>query len=573
MADADRLAVAAALREIAALLAAKGESPFKVRAYERGARALESQDLDLPALVAGRRLQGVAGIGPALAARIAEMVTTGRSAVLEQLRAELPPGVVELQRVPGLSRARIGVLHRELGIRGIDDLRAAAEAGRVREVKGFGPATERKLLEAIRSLEAGGERMLLPDAWERAERLLAHLRGAPGIGEAAVAGSLRRWCETVGDVDLVAAGDDPEAVARHFARVPLAAAVLAEGGGHAKVRLAEGGEAEVIAVPPPRLAGVLLAATGSAAHLARLAARAQSRGLELRAGALYRDGRALPARTEEELYARLDLPFIPPEMREDAGEIEAADEGRFPGRLVCRDDLRGMVHCHTVYSDGRHTVEQMARAAEAMGARYITITDHSAAAFYANGLDEERLKRQWDEIARVQEKVKVRILRGTEADILQDGAIDWPDRVLEKMDVVIASIHGRMKMDAAEMTRRVEAAVRRPIFKIWGHALGRMLPHRPPFACDVERILDAVAESRCAVEINGDPHRLDMQPHWVRKARARGIRFVLSTDAHSTSQLAYIRYSVSVARKGWLTRDEVLNTRGPEEFAAAVRPA
>lgn len=309
-------------------------------------------------------------------------------------------------------------------------------------------------------------------------------------------------------------------------------------------------------------------ATGASAHVTRLQLRAAARGLGSDLGALGEPG----AGGEPAVYAALGLPFIPPELRDEPAVIDEADAGDDLADLVTEADVRGLVHCHTVFSDGRHTIEQMARAAEARGAEYLTITDHSPSASYAGGVDVERLKAQWDEIARVQERVGVRLLRGTESDILADGSLDYPADVLASLDVVIASIHVRHKMDAAAMTERLVRAMRQPLFKIWGHALGRLLLRRDPIACDVERVLDVVAESRAAIEINGDPHRLDLEPRWIRAARARGIRFVISTDAHATSELDNVRYGVAMARRGGLRRRDVLNTASAESFAAAVRP-
>jgi len=284
-------------------------------------------------------------------------------------------------------------------------------------------------------------------------------------------------------------------------------------------------------------------------------------------------GVRLEGDSEADIYRTLGLPFIPPELREAEGEIDAARAGALPGDLVTAEDLKGFVHCHTVYSDGQHTVEQMARAADALGMEYMTITDHSPAAAYAGGLSVDRLKAQWEEIARVQERVSVRLLRGTESDILADGSLDYPDAILEQLDVVIASIHRRHRMDAGQMTERLIRTMRLPCFKIWGHALGRLILSRPPVECRVEEVLDAVAAGRAAVEINGDPKRLDLAPHWLKAARERGIRFVVSTDAHSVGELGNVRYGVPMARRGWVRRDEVLNTRSAAEFVQAVAPA
>jgi DNA polymerase (family 10) len=283
-------------------------------------------------------------------------------------------------------------------------------------------------------------------------------------------------------------------------------------------------------------------------------------------------GVRLAGESEEEIYRRLGLPLIPPELREGEGEIEAAIAGDLPDDLVTAEDLRGLVHCHTVYSDGQHTVEQMARAADALGMEYMTITDHSPSAAYAGGLTVDRLKAQWEEIARVQETVSVRLLRGTESDILADGSLDYPDAILEQLDVVIASIHRRHRMDTNQMTERLTRTMALPCFKIWGHALGRLIHSRPPLECRVEEVLDVAAAGRVAVEINGDPRRLDLAPRWLRAARERRLRFVVSTDAHSMAELGNVRYGVAMARRGWVRRGEVLNTRSIEEFARSVAP-
>ena len=569
----DRFAVAGALREMGRLLEARGESSFRVRAYERGARAVEGV-ADLGRLVDEDRLREVPGIGPVLASAIAELHRTGRSERLERLRAELPPGILKLGLVPGMTRARITALHQALGVRGLDDLKAAAEAGRVRTVKGFGPRTEEKILEGIRSLATREERVLLYQAEREAEALLRHLRSAPQVERADVGGALRRCEETVTEIVLVAASRDPARTLLHFSSYPMLATVLERGVDHCAARLPDGLRVELTVTPLAAYATTLHRLTGSPAHIEKLEALAGTRGLALTGAGPRRNGgrRATPIEDEADFYRRLGLPPLPPEVREDEGEVEAAAAGDDFADLVTEGDVRGLVHCHTVYSDGKHTVEQMARAAEAMGMQYITITDHSPTAHYAGGLQLDRLKRQWDEIAKAQEKVKVRLLRGTESDILADGALDYPDAVLEQLDIVIASVHNRFRMSSEQMTRRLVAAMKHPVFKVWGHAQGRYVLTRPPFECDMDAVLDAVASSRAAVEVNGDPHRLDMVPRWLREARKRGIRFVISTDAHSTAQLRNVRYGVAMARRGWVRRGEVLNALPADAFRRAVRP-
>jgi DNA polymerase (family 10) len=566
----DRFSVARALREIASLMQVEGANPFKVRAYERGARALEGMPEDLGTLVRESRLTSVPGIGSALASTIAELFQTGRSPQLDRLRERLPPGVVELSQV--LSLSKIGALHRALGTSSLADLETAARAGRIRGVKGFGDKTEQKILADIEALRTRGTETLLHEATREGEALLAHLRASAAVTRAEIAGALRRRRETIDRLVAVAASGMAKDSLDHAARYPAAVTVLERDDTRVLMRLPDGLNAEVHVEAPARFATAWHRLTGTEGHLAKLAIVAEARGLKLDEGGLTRAGRRVSVREEADLYRELGLPFIEPELREDEGEVEAAVTGALPTELVRVDDVQGLVHCHTHYSDGKNSVEEMARGADALGMKYMTITDHSPTAHYAGGLPLDRLKRQWEDIARAQEKVKVRLLRGTESDILADGSLDYPDQVLDQLDVIVASVHNRHKMDADQMTRRIVAAMRRPQFKIWGHALGRYVLTRPPFAVHMETILDAVAESRAAVEINGDPHRLDMEPRWVRVARTRGIRFVVSTDAHSVNALRNVRWGVDMARRGWLTKADVLNTRGVDEFRQAVRP-
>jgi DNA polymerase (family X) len=598
---ADKFEVARVLREIGALLELEGENPFKLRAYENGARAVEALAEDPAALAAEGRLTEVPGIGEALAKKITDVLARGSTDLLDRLRAKHPPGILELLRVPELGPKKIAALHAALGVASVAELEAACLAGRVRGVKGFGEKTEGKILEGIRRLrtEPADTRVLLADALEAGEAIVAHLRGAPAALEVALAGSARRGRETVGDLDVVAASTDPAAVTARFLAFPLVKQVLAQGDTKTTVRLATGLQVDLRIVPPEDFATLLHHFTGSKAHHVKLRGLARDRGFTLSEWGLYRlpprrprgagDGAAADAapeaerlrldpgakveiRSEDALYRALGLAPVPPELREDQGELEAALAGTVPDDLVALEDVRGLVHCHTTWSDGRATLLEMARAAEALGAEYLTVTDHSGAAHYAGGLDGDRIRRQWDEIARVQEQVSIRLLRGSEADILEDGALDWPDDILEGLDVVIASIHSRFKMDEAQMTARLVRAMSWPVFKIWGHGTGRLLNERPPYAVRVEEVLDALARSRGAVEVNGDPQRLDLAPGHVRAARDRGIPVVLSVDAHSTGALRYLRYAVATARRGWVRRGDVLNTLPAGDFATRVRP-
>ncbi|HSN91884.1 MAG TPA: DNA polymerase/3'-5' exonuclease PolX [Anaeromyxobacteraceae bacterium] len=586
----DKFAIARALREIGMLLELEGENPFKVRAYERGARAVEELSEDLGTLVRENRLVEVPGIGDAISKKVASLVGTGRSGLLDQLRAKHPPGVLELLQVPELGPKKVAALREALAVSSVDELEAACRAGRVRELKGFGARTEQKILDGIARLRsrASSRRTLLAEAVEVGERILAHLDGSPACLRRDLAGSARRGSETVGDLDVVAASTDPAALSEHLVRFPEVAEVPARGETKTTVRLGSGLPVDLRIVPPGDYPTLLHHLTGSKAHHVKLRGIAREKGFTLSEWGLFRlppdpppvgagDGpppgaEKLPVESEEAIYAALGMQPVPPELREDQGEVEAALQGRLPADLVTLDDVRGMVHCHTTWSDGRASVEEMARAAEALGMEYLTVTDHSRSAGYAGGLDLDRLRRQWDEIDRVQEKVKIRLLKGSEADILDSGGLDWPDEVLERLEVVVASIHSRMKMGEDEMTRRLVRAMEAPVFKIWGHPVGRLLGEREPYALRAEEVLDALARSRGALEVNGDPKRLDADPRMLRMAGARGIPVVLSVDAHSVKDLGSLRWAVATARRGWVRRGDVLNARPAAAFRQAVRP-
>jgi DNA polymerase (family 10) len=482
---------------------------------------------------------------------------------LNELRKEFPVGIVQLSAIPGLSLPKVKQLHDELGITSVEELKAAAEAGQLRNLKGFGAKTEQRLLEQInKPQEKPRQRLYLHHALNTAEQVIEYMKTNRGLVDINYAGDLRRAVETVGIIEIVASGKKPAALVEHFLRLPLILSSELNGDNSCIAFFADSAVVSFTAVTPGEFPVVLFSRTGSEAHVDKVSARIMS-------------GKKKATRmpqSEAELYERAGMQYVEPELREDQGEIEAAVEGKLPEDLLTLDDIKGMVHCHTTYSDGKHTLEQMVRAAEAMGMKYITITDHSPTAFYAGGLKAEDLYRQWDEIDELQSTVKIKILRGTESDILADGGLDYPDRILEQLDCIVASVHARYKMDSRKMTERIVNAMQQPVFKVWGHALGRLIQRRPPFECDIERILDVIAESKAAIEINGDPYRLDLEPRWVREARKRKIKFVISVDAHSMGALNNLKFGVSMARRGWVTKREVLNTLPLTSFAKAVRP-
>lgn len=570
----DRASIVARLREIAALLELHGGNRYKTRAFARGARSLEQTQEPIERLVEDReRLLALPGIGVALAKQIEELHRTGTSELLSSLREGLPRGVLELSQISGVGLHALRVLSKELGIESVADLRKAAEEGRLREVRGFGEKKEAKILESLAKYEAGSTtRLGLGEGHRLAASIAEELEVMAGVERVDVAGALRRFEETALEIDLVLTSPDPAGAIRlaserpRFSSIEVVAAA-SEAQTHSaspapcRARLPDGTRVHLRACTPARRGATLIEATGPAAHTHLLEERARARGF---------DGLAslAPTDREEDVYAQLGLPFVPPELRDRS---ELADD--LATELVQEKDVRGFVHCHSTWSDGKATIEEMALAAQALGADFITITDHSKTAHYANGLDVDRLLRQWEEIDEVQVRVQIRILKGTESDILADGALDWPLEILEQLDVVIASIHARYKQEEDAMTERLLRAVRAPVFKIWGHPLGRLITSRPPVPCRVEEVLDAIAEEgNCAIEINGSPHRLDLEPRWSREARARGIPFVLSVDAHSIRELDNVRYAVGMARRAGLRREDVLNTFDPATFRDRVHP-
>ena len=563
--------IAARLKEIGAYLRLVGQDPYRARAYENAGDALDALGPEFEALADGERMTEVPGIGASIAGVIAELRRTGSTRKLEELRAEFPPTLLELAQVPGLTINRVRALHSALGIAGLDELQQAAQAGKLQALKGFGAKTEQKILEGIQAYRNRPQRRRLIDARDIGLTLAQRLRVVPGVVALELAGAVRRWKETVGTLRVVASAGDPA----------QALAALIEATGHARIeareaptdgahevrlRLPAGLPLELTVVPPALFASALVRKTGSKAHVERLAARATAGGRALA---------TLAVPDEAAVYAALGLPFIPPELREDAGELEAAEAGDDFSDLITAADIRGMTHCHTTHSDGRATVLQMARAGAGMGMGYMTITDHSPTAGYAGGLTVDRLPAQWGEIDAAQAELGdgLRLLRGTESDILGDGRLDYPDDVLARLQVIIASVHNRMGMDEDQMTDRLVRMMRLPMFKIWGHGLGRLILRRDPIACRVEEVLAAAAQSPAAIEINGDPYRLDLPPEWARRARQLGLGFVISTDAHSTSDLENLPYGIAMARRAGIRKREVLNTLAAQDFAAAVAPA
>lgn len=570
--------IADVLNEIATLLELKGENPFKVRAYREGARVLESlEEAEVARLAAAGELDTVKGIGEALAKKIGELLATGRLGFHERLRAEVAPGLLEMLEIPGLGPKKIRALHGRLGVDGIAALERACREGRVAELDGFGAKTQEKILAGIAHREAYGRRHLWWDAWEAAVPIIEGLRSLPSVARAEAAGSLRRGLETVGDLDFLIAAADPGPAVAWFTSRPEVAEVTARGETKASVRLRGGLQADLRIVPEAQFAFALHHFTGSKDHNVQMRQRALSRGWSLSewglvpaegddtAKAKAARAESVPARDEAELFARLGLAYIPPELREGLGEIEAAERGELP-RLVELADLRGAFHNHTTASDGRATLAEMAAAAGALGWEYLGIADHSKSSFQARGLTEERLAAQVAEIRRLNAagKHRVRLFAGTECDILADGRLDFDDAVLATLDYVVASVHNALGQDEDTMTRRLIRAIEHPRTTMLGHPSGRLLLRREASKVNFAKVIDAAIARGVAVELNADPSRLDLDwRHW-RKAAEAGLLCSINPDAHEAAALAHVRAGVNAARKGWLTAANVLNTRSLE---------
>ena len=571
----DSRTAAHVLSQIGALLEIKGDQKFKARAYSGAARALVALDTDdLGPLLRSGELAETPGIGPATLSVIRELVETGESSYLNRLLEGIPEGFLELLRVPGLSVAKIQLIHHALGVESVEDLERVAQNGQLAELPKFGKKTAEKILRGIEILRRTAHLERFPQAALEAHLLLANVEKHPDVTRADVAGSIRRHNEVVADIDIVAeCSADPAKVAESFARSPgVKEAKTGEDPGSVKIRFVDGTHLDMHCVTKMDYPVALWRATGSSAHVEELTVLAQTKGFELEGNSLMKKGgRRVPLVREDALFAALDLLPIPPEMREGMGEIEAAARRELP-ELVVFDDLRGVLHCHSDYSDGAATIEEMAIAAKERGWSYIGISDHSEAAFYAGGLKRDKIARQHDEIDRLNAQMNdFRILKGIEADILADGRIDYDAETLDRFEYVIGSIHSRFGMDGDAMTARVLAALDDPHLTILAHPTGRLLLSREPYAINVEAVLEKAAEVGVAVELNADPHRLDLDWRYCRQAKELGVTIEIGPDAHSTAGLDNVHFGIGIARKAWLEAGEILNTRSAEAVVAFAR--
>lgn len=571
----DSRSAAHVLSQIGALLEAKGEQRYKARAYAGAARALVALDTDdLSPLLNSGELIDTPGIGPATLSVIRELVETGESSYLSRLQEGMPSGLLDLMEVPGLSVARIKVIHDALGVETVEDLERVAQNGRLAALPKFGKKTAEKILRGIETSRRNAHLDRFPAAAVEAHLILANVEKHPDVNRATVAGSIRRHNEVVADIDIVAeCSSDPEEVAESFARAPGVSKANTGGErGAVRIRFVDGTQLDMYCANSADYAMALWRATGSIAHVEEMTVLADKKGFEIKGNSLTgKAGRRVPIASEEALFAALGLVPIPPEMREGMGEIEAAARRELP-ELVTFDDLRGVLHCHTDYSDGSATVAEMASAARQRGWSYIGISDHSESAFYAGGLKRDKLGRQHDEIDRLNAQMKdFRILKGIEADILADGRLDYDAETLDRCDYVIGSIHSRFSMDGDAMTKRVLAAMNDPHLTILAHPTGRLLLSREPYAIDVEAVLERAADVGVAVELNADPHRLDLDWRYCRQAKELGVTIEIGPDAHSTAGLDNVHFGIGMARKAWLEAGEILNAGSAEDVIAFGR--
>ncbi|HRP07051.1 MAG TPA: PHP domain-containing protein [Gemmatimonadales bacterium] len=561
----DRNAVADTLDRIAAYLELSGENAFRVRAFRNASRTVAGFTGDLRAALADGTLAQAKGIRPAILQVVAELVETGRSELLEQLREDVPPGLVEMLGISGMGVSKIRQVHETLGIDTLSDLEEAARDGRLAALPRFGARTAEVILKGIAFMRRSSGQQLAHHAHAEAAAIAEAMAAVPHVVAVHPAGEVRRWCEVVRELSVVAVAEVPPAeVFRSMSGIAGVSEVTGDDERVATLRFGSGSSVQVVVTPPQNLGAVLVRATGSEAHLARLTEHAAARGFNLAGAALWEGSRFVPTPDEETLYRALGLQWIPPELRESGDEI-----GRPVPLLLERSDLRGFLHCHTVYSDGSNSVAQLAEAAREEGYRWIGITDHSKAAAYAGGMQPDDLRRQWDEIdAFNATNPGIVVLKGIESDILQDGALDYPDDLLAGFDFVIASVHSRFNLSEAEMTARFIRAIESPYLSIVGHPTGRLLLSREPYLVDLDAVFEAAGRAGVAIEINADPHRLDLDWRVLRRAREAGVMISIGADAHNVAGIANMPFGVGIARKGGLGPGDILNCRTAEEFVA-----
>jgi len=565
--------IAKVFEDIADLLELKGENPFKIRAYQKAVRSIEHLPVEVEQLVAEGKLREVPGVGEAITRKITELVTTGKLDYYEKLKAEFPEGISTLLDIPGIGPKTAMLLSSELDIKSIDELEAAIVGGGVARLYRMGDKTAENILHQIQALRSKDQRIPIGEALPVVDEISARLNQLPGLRNLAPAGSLRRFRETVGDIDLMGTADNAREVIQTFVSLPQVKEVLASGTTKASVVVSGGLQVDLRIVEHDCFGSTLQYFTGSKQHNINLRERAHRQGLKLSEYGItdLATQQLEKFATEEAFYERQGLEFIPPELREGQHEVERAEQGTIP-RLVELSDIKGDFHVHTDWSDGRDSIETMALAAKALGYQYLAITDHSGGRGIAHGLDAERLRQQILEIRELDQKIDgIHIFSGIEVDIRADGSLDMPDELLAELDIVIAAVHSGMTQSQEQMTRRIIKAIENPNVDVLAHPTGRLLPGREPVAADMEAVFQAAAKTNTMLEINGMPSRLDLKDIHAYRARELGVKLVINTDAHGAEHLEFMRFGVGVARRGWCQAQDILNTQPLGEVIAYLR--
>lgn len=558
------------LEEIGALLSIKGENPFKTRAYYNAAKALASVD-DLESLIQEKRLREIKGIGDAIAAKIEEYATTGTMAYYEDLKTEVPISLLELLQIPNLGEKKIRVLYEKLHIRSIGDLEDACKKNRLLTLTGFGEKAQQKILNGIEFVRQHTGEYLLGEIYPLARGMKEKLQSAAKNALIEICGSIRRRKEIVRDIDILVAGENVQNISSVFIALPDVRDVIASGETKTSCRLTSGIEADLRIVSAEEFPYALMYFTGSKEHNVKLRGIAKRKGLKLNEYGLFRDETLIRCRDEAEVYGSLDLSYVPPELREDIGEVEAAQSGMLP-KLIELNCIRGLFHIHTDYSDGADSLEKIVALAKRMGLSYIGITDHSKTAAYAGGLKVDKLRRQWKLIDLMNENDPAfRILKGIESDILSDGRLAYDEEVLKRFDFVIGSVHSQFNLPKEEQERRIITAMKNPYMTMLGHPTGRLLLSRNGYEVDMRTIIEAAAETRTIIELNASPYRFDIDWRYMKYAKEKGVMISINPDAHSAAELGQIAYGVDMARKGWQEPSDILNTRTTSEVAAILR--
>jgi DNA polymerase (family 10) len=566
----DKHEVARLLEEIGVLLELQGENPFKVRAYHNAARALENLDEELDLIVKEERLKDIEGIGTSIAEKISSLILTGHLSYYEELKKSIPAGLLELLKIPGLGGKKIKVLYEELGIKSVEELIHACQKGEVAQLAHFGEKTQSNILNSIAKLKKSGVRFLWWQAMEIAQPILTELSKVEGVQRVEIAGSIRRKLETIGDLDFLVASSTPGPIMNWFTQHPWVEKIIAKGATKSSVQLFQGIQADLRIIPEEQFAFALLYFTGSRDHSIKIRHRANELGYTLSEYSLDSLEPDKPPPfpkhpkkpiTEEDIFKTLGLSYIPPELREEKGEIEAAEKGKLP-ILVEEQDIRGVFHCHTTDSDGHNNLDEMIAAAQALGWEYFGISDHSKSSFQANGMSEDHLLEQVKRIHKINQsgKYSLHVFAGLECDILKNGKMDFSDDILKELDYVVASIHSVFNLDEKTMTARLIKAIENPYTTIIGHVTGRLLLRRDPYPVNLPKVIDACIANNKVMELNAQPTRLDLDWRFWHKAAEKGLKCAINPDAHSAKDLLYYRAGVNIARKGWLEKKHILNT-------------